>query len=224
MIEQLEWLALEVKYLDEARDFYEGVLGLEPETVEEDEVLYPLPDGSSLVLRAPGPVPRGGVHTHYALSAPADEIDRWRERVEDEGLPTWTHEFGDTTSLYFYDPDGHCVEVAGTGGDEPISGLFEVVLEVEDLDAAVELYTELGAEVYGKGESDRRRLDAGAVDLELWLPRLGLADGQGGVHVDLGFVAEGEAEIPEDDRLEVEEVDVGRRFRDPDGHYLTYLD
>ncbi len=225
MIEQLDYLALQVKYLDDARDFYEGMLGLEPEEVTDDEVSYPLPDGSSLVLRTPGEVPRGGVHTHYAFAAPESEIPRWRERAEAEDLLTWTHDFGDASAVYFYDPDGHCVELCGVADSDAaaVASLFEIVLEVEDLEAAVEFYRGLGAEPFGDGESDRRRLDAGAVDLELWLPRLGIADGQGGLHVDLAFEAMEDVEPPsEDGRVERTEVEDGVRVRDADGHYLTF--
>ncbi len=226
MIEQLDYLALEVKYLDDARDFYEGVLGLEPADIDEDEVRYPLPDGSSLVLRSPGRVPRGGVHTHYAFAAPEREIPRWRERAESEDLVTWTHEFGDSTAVYFYDPDGHCVELCGVADPdaEAVAGLFEIVLEVEDLESAVEFYRDLGAKPLGEGENDRLRLDAGAVDIELWLPRLGIADGQGGLHVDLAFEAMEGVEPPsEEGRVERTEVEDCVRVRDADGHYLTFL-
>ncbi|MFP4633153.1 MAG: VOC family protein, partial [Halobacteriales archaeon] len=213
MIERVEWLALEVKYLDEAREFYEGVLGLEASDVSEREARYPLPSDAELVLRAPGAVPRGGVHVHYALSAPEHEIPRWRERLDSEGLWTQTEEFGGATSLYFYDVDGHCVELAGVAdGDAAVEGFYEVVLEVEDLDAYVADLVSRGAEEVDC-ESDRVRLNAGAIDIEVWRPRLGLADGQGGVHVDLGVVCEGR---PPDDAVEVER---GYRRRDEEGHH-----
>jgi catechol 2,3-dioxygenase-like lactoylglutathione lyase family enzyme len=136
------------------------------------------------------------------------------------------------TSLYFYDPDGNCVEIAsaaeGRGADEPtLAGVFEVVFEVEDLSAAEEFYVDLGFEVVNRGEKRKRtRLTGGQLDVELWEPHLGLADARGGVHVDAGFAVEdpgAAADAVADRATKRESVADGVRIRDPDGHYLTLV-
>ncbi|MCU4799600.1 VOC family protein [Halobacteria archaeon HArc-gm2] len=229
MLSTPRWLALEVKYLDRARSFYESVLDLPVVREAEREVAFDV-GKTELRLRAPGDVPRGGLHTHYALSVPSVAYDDWYERL-DERFDLVEHQFGDTRSLYFDDPDGHCVELAGSNVDSlavdgpVVVGLFEVVLEVEELEPARVFYQRLGFEPVDHGDERRRvRMTGGDVDLELWEPQLGLADGRGGVHVDWGITAE-DAEIAADrvtrDALAIDEVESGFRIRDPDGHYLT---
>lgn len=230
MITDLRWLALEVKDLDVARDFY--VEHLDLEVVQEDDREVALDvggePGTNLVLRRPTGLPRGGLHTHYALSLPADEYDDWYDRLSAE-FDLVEHTFGSVRSLYFYDPDGNCVEVAGTGVDGPgIDGVFEVVLEVDDLSRAVELYEALGFEEMDR-QGDRVRL-RGPFDLELWTPRIGLADARGGVHVDLGLGVEDPSGAA---RAVLDHLDAHRapeklgggavRIRDPDGHAITFV-
>jgi len=220
------WLALEVKYLDRARSFYETFLDLEPVRETESEVAFGAGE-TDLILRRPDGTPRGGVHTHYALATPFEAYDGWVDRLS-ERFDLVEEQFGDAKSLYFYDTEGNCVEIgqrdgAGTG----ITGLFEVVLEVADLDRAESFYRALGLNVMGRGDQRRRvRLTAGDFDLELWEPQLGLADGRGGVHVDLGVTAEDPAAAADAvaaDALAVETVGDGTRVEDPDGHYLTFV-
>jgi catechol-2,3-dioxygenase len=225
MLTGLRWLALEVKYLDRARSFYESFLDLEAVRETADEVALAAGD-TDLVLRRPTAVPRGGLHTHYALATPDDAYDTWYERLN-ESFDLVEHQFGDAKSLYFYDLEGNCVEIGQRGGEgNGITGLFEVVLEVADLDRAESFYRTLGLEVMGRGDERRRvRLTAGPFDLELWEPQLGLADGRGGVHVDLGFETADPNEAREaiaDDALAVEDLTDGVRVTDPDGHSLTF--
>jgi catechol 2,3-dioxygenase-like lactoylglutathione lyase family enzyme len=225
MISALEWLALEVKDTDRAGEFYRDHLDLT--TVREsDEVVFAAGD-TDLVLRRPRSLPRGGLHTHYALSIPADEYDAWYDRLS-HAFDLDEHTFGSARSLYFYDTEGNCVELgeseeSGTG----VCGVFEVVLEVTDRERASEFYTALGMEVTDRGsERPRTRLSAGAFDLELWEPQLGLADARGGVHADLGLaVDDPEAAL---DRVResvcaVERTEAGIRVRDPDGHFVTFV-
>jgi catechol-2,3-dioxygenase len=226
MLTGLRWLALEVKYLDRARSFYETFLDLE--AIRETDAEVALAAGETeLLLRRPTGVPRGGLHTHFALATPFEAYDGWYERL-DESFDLVEHQFGDAKSLYFYDLEGNCVEI----GQRPhegrgITGLFEVVLEVTDLDRAEPFYRALGLEVTSRGDERRRvRLTAGPFDLELWEPQLGLADGRGGVHVDLGFETDDPAvarDAVADDALAVESLDDGFRVTDPDGHVLTLL-
>lgn len=227
MVDRLDWLALEVKYLDRARAFYEAFLDLEVRDVADTEVAFPA-GGTDLILRAPSSVPRGGLHTHFACSIPAAEYDAWYDQL-DERFDLVEETFGDATSLYFYDPDGHCVElgqsdVAGPG----IGGVFEVVFEVEELDRAVRFYEALGFDPVDRaGDRERVRLTAGSFDIELWEPQLGIADARGGVHADVGFgtaTPEETASAVENDALAITQLDDGVRVRDPDGHYLTLVD
>ncbi|MDY6764758.1 MAG: fosmidomycin resistance protein [Halobacteria archaeon] len=184
-LSQLGWLALEVKYLEPAKEFYQEHLDLN-------------------VLEETG--------NEVTFEAGNTEFD-----------------FGNMKSLYFYDRDRHCVELGQrniTG--EGITGIFEIVLEVEDLRSAEEFYTLLGGEVTSRGDDRKRvRLDLGCVDFELWEPQLGIADAQGGVHVDVGFETTGNprrvVEAIEDRALTVEKTDGGIRVKDPDGHYLTFF-
>lgn len=224
MLSTPRWLSLEVKYLDRARSFYETFLDLSTVREREQELVLDVGD-AELRLRAPGDVPRGGLHTHYALSIPAEEYDGWYDRLDDR-FDLVEHEFGDSRSLYFYDPDGNCVELGESTVDGPgVDGLFEVVLEVESLEPARVFYERLGFEVVDRGGERRRvRMTTGDVDLELWEPQLGLADARGGVHVDWGVTAENPesaADRVEHDATAVERIDSGIRIRDPDGHYLT---
>jgi len=226
MITTLAWLALEVTYPDRASAFYRGHLDLE--TVEErtDEVALAVGD-TDLVLRRPTALPRGGLHTHYACSIPAVEYDAWHDRLS-ATFDLDEHTFGSARSLYFYDMEGNCVELgeseaSGTG----VLGVFEVVLEVADLDRAEAFYTALGMDVMDRGSDRRRiRLDAGPFALELWEPQLGIADARGGVHVDCGFgVDDPEAALERvtDRASAVEHTDEGIRVCDPDGHFLTFV-
>jgi len=201
--------------------------------------------GATLRLRRPTDTPRGGVHTHYAFSTTPAAYARWWRRLAD--LDPVEFSFGAADSLYVYDPAGHCVEIGGfdadgdageapddpAGGTDPpddavppLSGLFEVVLEVADLPTAEERYRRLGFEVIDRGETRRRARLSGPVDLELWEPQLGIADARGGLHVDLAFrspdpdaAVEAGAPWPG----EVTTVPEGRRVVDDDGHVLTFV-
>lgn len=226
MLSTLEWLALEAKYLDRAIRFYRERLDLRILERSDGEAALAA-GGTELRLRAPGPVPRGGLHTHFAFATPPEEYGGWWERLSAE-FDLAEHEFGSSRSLYLYDPDGNCVEIGqrdGDGDGEGIVGIFEIVFEVEDLDRAEEFYTRFDADIVGRGEERRRlRLDLGPVDLELWEPQLGLADARGGVHVDVGFTADDPDAVAgrvADPSAAVTDVEDGVRIRDPDGHYLT---
>jgi len=224
MLGNLAWLALEAKYLDRTRAFYEAFLDLDVRREGEMEVALAAGD-ADLVLREPGAVPRGGVHTHYALSIPAGEYDGWYDRL-DERFDLVEHSFGDSTSLYFYDPDGNCVELGQSSVEGPgIDGIFEVVLEVEQLDRAASFYERLGFETVDRGDGrERVRMTTGSVAVELWEPQLGIADARGGLHVDFAVEADDPSAVADrvrEDARNVEEIDAGVRIRDRDGHYLS---
>ncbi|MFC7045587.1 VOC family protein [Halobacteriaceae archaeon GCM10025711] len=224
MLTGFGWLALEVLYLDRARAFYETHLDLAAVDESAHQVVFDV-GGDLLVLREPGAVPRGGLHTHFALATPPDRYAAWYDALDDE-FDLVEYDFGGSKSLYFFDPDGHCVEIGQRGrGDDPLDGVFEVVLEVESLDRAEAFYRALGFDPYDRGSDRRRvRLD-GPVELELWEPQRGLADARGGVHVDMGLLADDPASLVEpvaEEVRSVEEVAGGVRVQDPDGHYLTF--
>jgi len=228
MLDSPEWLTLEVKSVDRLAVFYDAFLELDTVEARDGETVLAAGD-TDLRLRAPGEVPRGGLHTHYALTVPEREYDDWYDRLDDR-FDLVEHTFGDARSLYFYDPEGNCVELGERSlADDAsgVSGLFELVLEVEQLEPAVEFYQRLGFEVVDDGrEAGRVRLTTGAFDLELWSPRLGIADARGGVHVDFGVAAADPGAIARevaDDALAVTSVDGGVRIRDPDGHYVTLV-
>jgi len=92
-----------------------------------------------------------------------------------------------------------------------------VVLEVEELEPARVFYRRLGFEPVDYGDERRRvRMSGGDVDLELWEPQLGLADGRGGVHVDWGITAEDPAVAADRvtrDALSIDETPSGIRIR-----------
>jgi catechol 2,3-dioxygenase-like lactoylglutathione lyase family enzyme len=225
MLSALTHLALEVKYLDRARSFYTEYFGLSPTETSETEVVFRVGE-TAVVLRRPSGVPRGGLHVHYAFATGRDAYETWDARLS--SLPSVAFDFGGSRSLYVDDPDDHCVEV-GTVADDPtddLVGVFEVVLEVEELPRAVERYRALGFEVVDRGDDRRRVRLRGPVDLELWEPQLGIADARGGVHVDLGFAATdptaaARAVAPDAD---FERLDRGVRVREADGHVLTFVD
>ena len=234
MLASLSWLALEVKYLGRSRAFYEDRMGLSPVRTADSEVAYAAGE-TDVVLRTPGNVPRGGLHVHYAFSTPPDAYGAWRERLA--GFDPESVSFGRYESLYVDDPDDHCVEVGnngdadndlgGDGGETPLTDIFEVVLEVESLARSRPLYESLGFDVVDVGNRRPRVRLRGPFDLELWEPQLGLADARGGVHVDLGFETtdhDAAVDAVRDEALSVERVDAGTRVRDPDGHYLTFLE
>ncbi|MFU8868898.1 VOC family protein [Natronococcus sp.] len=225
MLTGLSRLALEVKYLEPARRFYAETLSLPVRKDGESEVVLAAGE-TDLVLRRPESVPRGGLHTHYALSIPTGEYDEWWDRLSAE-YDLKEAQFGTSRSLYLYDPDGNCVELGQRDVEGPgIDGLFEVVLEVESLDRAREFYEALGFRTVDVGDDRKRVRLNGPMALELWEPHLGIADGRGGVHVDLGFETDdpGAAlEAVEDRVTRVErETDAEVAVRDPDGHWLTF--
>jgi catechol 2,3-dioxygenase-like lactoylglutathione lyase family enzyme len=253
MLSALSWLALEVKDVDAASAFYGETLSLRalddgglPESLARSGAQAAFAAGdTAVVCRRPDAVPRGGLHTHYAMSIPAGEYDDWWTRLADAGFDLDEHVFGDAKSLYLYDTERNCVELGQQRVDGPgVDGVFEVVLEVADLDVAQRFYRDLGFETVDEGANRERVRMHGPMALELWEPHLGLADARGGVHVDLGFATEApDAPVAAvEDRITSREavatggVDADGtrpakkaggetdaiRVHDPDGHVLTF--
>lgn len=231
MLGSCRWLALEVKSLDRIGPFYRDHLSVPVVSRTDQEVTLDVGGDSELRLRRPDGVPRGGLHTHYALSCPRDVYETWWDRL-DGTFELQEVDFGSMRSLYFYDPEGNCVEIGGrddpAGSAEPtLSGIFEVVFEVESLPEAESFYIDLGFDIVDRGENRRRtRLTTGPFDIELWEPHLGLVDARGGVHVDVGIGASdpvATADAVSDRTTKREAIDDGVRIKDPDGHYLTLV-
>ncbi|NMN56174.1 catechol 2,3-dioxygenase-like lactoylglutathione lyase family enzyme [Xanthobacter sp. SG618] len=121
---------LYVDDLDRARGFYEGVLGLVPMLSDDRFVAYPI-GGTVLLLFLRGSadtaiaLPFGGAipphdgagRLHFAFSAEATDMDRWRAHLSAHGVAIagevrWPK---GSTSLYFRDPDGNLAEIASPG-------------------------------------------------------------------------------------------------------------
>lgn len=223
MLSKLLWLGLEAKTLDESREFYSEKLNLGIEDENDNEIIFRAGD-TNLILRRPSIVPRGGVHTHFAFSTGGYEewFNRLKDCIEEE------RDFGDSKSLYFYDPLCNCVEIGGRGQNKDLDGIFEIVLEVENLKKSIEFYKKLGMDSLNSQEKrPRERLISNAVDLEVWEPHIGIAGGQGGLHVDMGFKVENTGKISQkikNEALSVKNIKQGVQIKDPDGHYLTLLE
>ena len=245
----LAHLALEVHDLDRAAGFYADRLGLVPTRRGETELAFDV-GGTELICRRPDSVPRGGLHVHFAFETPGTEYDAWRARFPDAEEVA----FGSFRSMYPFDEDAHCPEIAGLAdGGRGLVGVFEVVLEVANVDAAERSYRELGFEPVDRGVERRRVRLRGPVsddwtdpetdgdgvredtdaprpfDLELWEPQLGLAGARGGVHVDFGVrvddpPAAAERAFGDLPSVRVLERDDGSvELYDPDGHHLILL-
>jgi catechol 2,3-dioxygenase-like lactoylglutathione lyase family enzyme len=116
----------------------------------------------------------------------------------------------------------------------PVAGVNELVLEVVDLDRAIEFYGELlGFPLYLRSD-ERAWFLAGSSRIGLWRPQIGLANGRGGVHVHYAFrieedafdgvVARLEGAGLEPEVISFEDEDRGRAayVTDPDGNVVEF--
>jgi catechol 2,3-dioxygenase-like lactoylglutathione lyase family enzyme len=108
--------------LDRAADFYARVLGLQLTASFAEARFLQTGFNSTLILfdaegiaRRHSVIPAHGARGpgHVALAVPGDELDAWRQRLEQHGVAIeheqeWPQ---GTRSIYFRDPDGHSVEL-----------------------------------------------------------------------------------------------------------------
>lgn len=122
--------ALYVDDMERAREFYQGILGLEP--LMESDRLVAFDAGGATVLLVfqqggtsepldveGGRIPPHGCrgHTHFAFAIAEEELDAWRRHLPSRGVHIesevrWPR---GGTSLYLRDPDGHSVELVTPG-------------------------------------------------------------------------------------------------------------
>lgn len=122
--------SLYVADLERSRAFYQRVFGFEALLEEDRMVALAVPGGSVLLLFRrggsvePSPTPGGTIPSHdgqgtlhLCFAVPLAELGAWERHLGALGIPIEsrvTQSFGGT-SLYFRDPDGHSLEVAGPG-------------------------------------------------------------------------------------------------------------
>ncbi len=121
-------------------------------------------------------------------------------------------------------------------GRPPVSGISELVLEVDDLQAARCFYRDvLGFEetLYGEGAEGRYWYLVGeTARLGLWTEQVGLAGGRGGAHVHFAFSVDDREIDPLKERIERAGAEVegpiqlgpGRAIyvTDPDGNVVEF--
>ena len=110
--------------------FYQRVFGFEALLEEDRMVGLAVPGGSVLLLfvrggsAQPSPVPGGVIPPHdghgaqhLCFAVPLAALGDWERHLAGQGIAVESRvvqSFGGT-SLYFRDPDGHSLEVAGPG-------------------------------------------------------------------------------------------------------------
>lgn len=122
--------ALYVRDLDEAKRFYETVLGLRPMSASDRLVPMDAGEGTVLLLFRRGATgdgastPGGRIPPHHAegpvhvaLAIRAEEVEAWRRHLREHDVEIESEVRWDRggLSLYFRDPDGHSIELATPG-------------------------------------------------------------------------------------------------------------
>lgn len=124
--------ALYVDDMDQARAFFEGILGLQSFTADHRFTAYDAGAGTVLLLFLKGetletvvlpkemgtiPPHDGEGRLHLALAIDADALPDWEARLQEHGVAIEgrTHWPRGGESIYFRDPDGHLLELATPG-------------------------------------------------------------------------------------------------------------
>lgn len=229
-IDHLAWLALETSSPRASVDFYDRLVGFpltDPDSLSGPEGLVAFRVGEDVLgFRSPEADPRGGRHTHFAVTINPAGYDPLLERFERHGRVT-ERRFGANRSMYMLDPAGHVVEFGERPAVEAAyGGIFEVVFEVTDLDRATQRYRRLGFEPVDRGEDRPRIRLRGPFDLELWEPHRGIGGGRGGAGVELGLGTPDPVAALEALGVDPSEADArgdGLAWVDPDGHRLVFV-
>ena len=122
--------ALYVADLDRSQQFYEEVFGFKVllrddrmcalSVADKQVLLLFVKGGSTRGEKTPGgfiPPHDGDGHLHLAFAIDAAQLEDWRAHLNTQGIAieSKVHPPRGGTSLYFRDPDGHCLEVATPG-------------------------------------------------------------------------------------------------------------
>lgn len=123
--------ALYVADLEESARFYEGLFGWPRLLEQERMVALAVGDTNQVLLLfrvgdsvggeqtpggfIPGHDGRGQLHVAFAISA--EEVEPWKARLAERGVAVESINRPERggTSIYFRDPDGHCLELASPG-------------------------------------------------------------------------------------------------------------
>jgi len=120
-LDGINHFALNVRNMERAEAFYTGILGfpvinrtetrggLKHVEVDAGNVAIALFESPDLDLDAGQKIMTDDGYLHYAYSAPADRMDDIVQALKDSGVKM----DGElrNNSLYFFDPDGHQIEI-----------------------------------------------------------------------------------------------------------------
>ncbi len=120
-LDGINHFALNVRNMDRAVAFYNGILGfpvinrtetrggLKHVEVDAGNVAIALFESPDLDLEAGQKIMTDDGYLHYAYSAPADRMDEIIQALKDSGVKM----DGEPRhhSVYFFDPDGHQIEI-----------------------------------------------------------------------------------------------------------------
>ena len=120
-LDGINHFALNVRNMDRAEAFYTGILGfpviMRTETqaglkhveVDAGNVAIALFESPKLDLDAGQKIMTNDGYLHYAYSAPANRMDEIVQTLKDSGVKMDGEPRNN--SLYFFDPDGHQIEI-----------------------------------------------------------------------------------------------------------------
>lgn len=124
-LDGINHIALNVRNMDRALDFYTGVLGfpaiMRSETqaglkhveVDAGNVAIALFESPDLDLTAAHKTMTDDGYLHFAFTASYDRYDATLQALKDKGvvMDGEPRDWGEGVSIYFPDPDGHQIEI-----------------------------------------------------------------------------------------------------------------